>query len=49
MFNQDIIEEHPINQPAPWVSNIVIMPKADGSHRMKLDAHNVNKVIIPTN
>ena len=27
MINQDIIEEHPINQPAPWVSNTVIAPK----------------------
>ena len=49
MISQDIIEEHPINQPAPWVSDIVIMPKADGSLRMTFDTHNVNKAIIPTN
>lgn len=49
MINQDIIEEHPVNQPAPWVSNIMIKPKADGSLRMALDACNVNKAIIPTN
>ena len=49
MINQDIIEEHTINQPAPWLSNVVITPKADGSLRMTLDACNVNKVIIPTN
>ena len=48
MINQDIIEEHPINQPAPWVSNMMITPKADGSLRMTLDARNVNKTIIPT-
>ena len=49
MMNQDIIEEHPINQTAPWVSNAVIAPKTDGSIRVTLDAHNVNKAIIPTN
>ena len=49
MINQDIIEEHPMNQSAPWVSNIVITPKADGSLKMALDTCNVNKVIIPTN
>ena len=49
MINQDITEEHPINQPALSVSNIVITPKADGSLRMTLDAHNISKAIIPTN
>ena len=49
MINHDIIEEHPINPPAPWVSNIVIKPKSDRSLRMTLDARNVNKAIIPTN
>ena len=49
MINQDIIEEHPINQPTSWVSNAVIAPKTDGSIKMSLDAHNVNKAIIPTN
>ena len=48
MINQDIIEEHPINQPTSWVSNAVIAPKTDGSIKMSLDAHNVNKAIIPT-
>ena len=49
MITQDIIEEHPINQPAPWVSNAVIAPKTDGSIRMTLNACNVNKAIISTN
>ena len=49
MINQDITEEHPINQPTSWVSNAVIAPKTDGSIKMSLDAHNVNKAIIPTN
>ena len=49
MINQDIIGEHPIDPPAPWVSNIVIKPKSDRSLRMTLDARNVNKAIIPTN
>ena len=45
MIKQDIIEEHHINEPAPWVSNSVIAPKVDGSIRMTLDAHNVNRAI----
>ena len=49
MINQDIIEEHPTNQPPPWVSNAVIASKTDGSIRMTFDARNVNKAIIPTN
>ena len=49
MINQDVIEEHPINQPAPWVSNAVIAPKIDDSIGMTLDACNVIKAIIPTN
>ena len=49
MINQDIIEQHPINQPTSWVSNAVIAPKTDGSIKMSLDARNVNKAIIPTN
>ena len=49
MIKQDIIEEHPINEPIPWVSNAVIAPKLDGSIRMILDAHNVNKASLPAN
>ena len=49
MINQDIIEEHTINQSTPWVSNPVIAPKTDGSIKMPLDARNVNKASIPTN
>ena len=49
MINQDIIKEHPINQAAPWISNILITPKAYGSLKMTLNARNVNKAIIPTN
>ena len=49
MINHNIIKEHPINQPTPWVSNIVITPKANGSLKMTLDTHNINKAIIPNN
>ena len=48
-MKQDIIEEHPINEPAPWVSNAIIAPKLEGSIRMTLDARNGNKAILPTN
>lgn len=49
MIDQDVIEEHPPNEPAPWVSNVVLAPKADGSLRITLDARNVNKSILSTN
>lgn len=49
MIEQDVIEEHPPTEPAPWVSNAVIAPKPDGAIRMTLDARNVNKAIQATN
>ena len=49
MIKQEIVEEHPINEPAPWVSNAVIASKPDGSIRMTLDARNVSKAILPMN
>ena len=49
MIKQDVIEEQPSNEPAPWVSNAVLTPKPDGSIRMTLDARNVNKAIHATN
>ena len=51
MIDNDIIEQHPINEAAPWVSNSVIQPKPDGSGsvRVTLDARNVNKALISSN
>ena len=49
MIKQDIIEEHPQDQPAPWVSNIILATKQDNGIRVTLDAREVNKAIIPTN
>ena len=49
MLKESVIEEHPINDPSPWVSYAVIFPKTDGSISITLDARNVNKVIISTN
>ena len=49
MVNQDVIEEHPIDEPAPWVSCASIAPKPDGAIRVTLDAKNVNKAILSTN
>ena len=48
-FEQDAIEEHPSNEPAPWVSCTVITPKPDGKIRITMDARNVNKAIQSTN
>ena len=49
MLENDIIEEHPTNQPAPWVSRAVIVPKSAGGLRITLDARNVNKAIQSSN
>ena len=37
MFKEGVIEEHPPNEPAPWVSCAVIVPKSDSSIRITLD------------
>ncbi|CAB4005568.1 Hypothetical predicted protein [Paramuricea clavata] len=49
MIQQDIIEEHPRDEPAPWVANAVLAPKDDGSLWVTMDARNVNKALYPTN
>ena len=41
----DVIEEHPCEEPAPWVSNIVIAPKDDGDIHITLDAKGVNDAL----
>ena len=48
-MEQDVIEEHPNDQPAPLVSNCVLAPKGDGLMRITLDARNVNKALIQIN
>ena len=45
MLQEGVIEEHPINDPSPWVSCAVIVPKTDGSIRITLDARDGNKTI----
>ncbi len=49
MLKADVIEEHPVNEPAPWVSNVVLAPKDDGELRVTMDARNVNKAIQSSN
>ena len=49
MIEQDVTEEHPTNQSAPWISCAVIAPKANGHIRVTLDARNLNKAIQSTN
>ena len=49
MIQQEIIEEHPSDKPAPWISNCVLSPKPDDSLRVTLDARNVNKAIESSN
>ena len=49
MISNDVIEEHPVGDPAPWISNSVIVPKPNGSLRITLDAKNINKAIQSSN
>ena len=49
MLTNNVIEEHPNGEHAPWVSNIVIVPKDDGELRVTLDATNINKALLSTN
>ena len=49
MLREDVIELQPLDEPAPWVSAPVIVPKPDGSLRITLDARNINKAIEANN
>ena len=49
MIKNDVIEEHPPNEPASWISNTVVTPKPNGTLRITLDARNVNKAMKSTN
>ena len=41
MIKNDVVEEHPISETDPWISNMVVSPKPDDSLRMPLDARKV--------
>ena len=49
MISNDVIEEHPTHEPAPWISCSRIAPKTNGDIRMTLDARHVNKAIQSSN
>ena len=49
MIQQDVIEEYPRDEPAPWISNATLTPRPDGSIPVTPDARNVNKAIQSTN
>ena len=49
MIDNDVIEEHPVGDPAPWISAAVIVPKPNGKLRVTLDAKNINKAIQSSN
>ena len=46
IIKDGVIEEHPNNKPAPWMSCAVVVPKDDSSLRTILDTCNVNKALI---
>ena len=47
MEENNIIEEH--IGPAPWISNVVLAPKDDGSIRVTVDMRQANRAIESTN
>ena len=49
MIDNDVIEYHPRNEPAPWISAAVIVHKPDGGIRITMDARNVNRAILSNN
>ena len=49
MEESGVIEPHPMDEPAPWVSCAQIVPKPDGEVRITLDARNINKAIQSSN
>ena len=49
MVKEDVLEKHPENKPAPWISCAVIAPKPNGDIRVTIDARNVNKAVKSTN
>ena len=49
MTKKGVMKEHPPNEPAPWVSCAVIVPKSDSSLRITLDARNLNKTLLSSN
>ena len=49
MIMKGIIEEHPPNKAAPWVSCTVIVPKSESFLCITLNAHNLNKALISSN
>ena len=44
MLKDDVIEEVP--EPSPWVSNLVVVPKASGGLRVCCDFRELNKAIV---
>ena len=42
---EGIIERVPENQPTPWVSLVVVVPKSDGTVRLCLDMRLANQAI----
>ena len=44
MLEQEVIEE--VNEPSPWVSNLIIVPKKSVDLRVCCDLREVNKAVI---
>ena len=49
MIKNDVIEEHPRTEPAPWISAAVVAHKANGRIRITMDSRKVNEAILANN
>ena len=49
MITNGVIEEHPTNEAAQYISCSTIAPKSNGDIRMTLDARHINKAIQSSN
>ena len=49
MIKKVDIEKHPPNEPTPWITFTVIVPKSDSSLWITRNACNLNKVLIFNN
>ena len=45
-LKNSIIEKHPKTEPAPWISNLLLIPEPDTDElRITLDGRNVKKLL----
>ena len=49
MLKNDVVEEYPSSERAPWTSKIVVANKYDGDITIIMDGKNLNKALLSCN